>query len=265
MRFDKTAEINGISLRYETSGTGDPAILLLHGLGSDPGALRGTVASLSATFRVIVPIQRGHVPSGTVPPYTNDQLVDDALRLVEKLAISSLVAVGYSRGAQTALALAAERPDIVKGVVSLGGVSHADEATLQQDPALFASIERDGLDRFAENVARMLVSRKGLVTNPSLRDYAKLNMARHAPDTMIRLLRDYHAADIRPLLPKVKCPVVLVVGADDQMCSLRSQIELKARLEQCVVRVLPSVGHDYVGEAVAEVNALIAEFVAGLT
>lgn len=265
MRFEKKQQINGIPIYYELVGSDEPTLLLIHGLGSEPGLLRGTVNHFRTSWRVLVPMLRGHVPSGLDLPFSTEQVVDDLVKLTEALSIKRLVAVGFSRGAQIAFSLAALRPDLVEGVVSLGGMVRTTQARLDSAPSLYAMLESDGgLDRYAESFSGMLLSKATQATSPVLRAYGKMNMQRHDPEIMIELLKSSYATDIGPILSQVRCPTLLMIGADDQISDFRSQIEIKSRVKDCVVRVLPGVGHDYAGEAPTEINAIITEFLIGL-
>ena len=105
-----------------------PTVVLLHGLAGHAGEWRATVASLSASCRVVAFDQRGHGASTRSPAdMSRAAFVADAVAVIEQLGLAPAILVGQSLGAHTAFLTAAARPDIVRGLV-------VAEASPERDP-----------------------------------------------------------------------------------------------------------------------------------
>ena len=86
-----TATRNGITLYYETSGSG-PAIVLIHSFLCDGLLFTHQVAALERTHRVINIDLRGHGRSGpSKSPYTIYDLVDDVVAVLDAGGVASAI------------------------------------------------------------------------------------------------------------------------------------------------------------------------------
>ncbi len=108
------------TLAYEVTGSG-PLIVLLPGLGQLRSAYRHLVPELTARgFRTAALDLRGHGGSSVGwPAYGSDAMGPDVVALIEALGGPALL-VGNSYGAGPAVWAAAERPDLVAGLVLTG-------------------------------------------------------------------------------------------------------------------------------------------------
>ncbi len=111
-------------LRVLSGGSGDPLLLLLHGLGATGDVWAGWQPVLAERWpgRWLAPDLPGHGGSAPLPDYTFDALAAAVQPLVEPRT----VVLGHSLGGVVGLALAAQAP--VSRVVGLGiKVAWADE------------------------------------------------------------------------------------------------------------------------------------------
>jgi pimeloyl-ACP methyl ester carboxylesterase len=110
----------GGRIAYDLAGTG-PLVVCIPGMGELRSSYRFTVPALvQAGFRVATMDLRGHGDSdATFDRYDDVAAGEDALALVEHLG-GTAVLVGNSMGAGAAVWAAAERPDLVGGLVLVG-------------------------------------------------------------------------------------------------------------------------------------------------
>ena len=110
-------EVNGGRVACWDRGSG-PALLLIHGVGTDGELWAGDLAPLEDEVRVITYNRRGYDGSSESP---RDWRVhrDDAIALIETLDAAPVTVVGYSGGSIPALDLVLARPDLVASVVLL--------------------------------------------------------------------------------------------------------------------------------------------------
>ncbi len=118
--------VNGLSTYYEVHGEGEP-LLLMHGGFCTVEVLAALRAELSQHYRVYAPERRGHGRTADFEgPYNYERMAEDTIGYMEVLGLQSAHLVGFSDGANTALVVAIQRPDLVRTIVSMGGNFHCD-------------------------------------------------------------------------------------------------------------------------------------------
>src|SRR5262245_42645275 len=110
-------DLSGFQLHYDMRGEGEP-LLLLHGgmgIGND---WRLIFPSDPEGFQVIVPDLRGHGRSTTpTEMFTFRACASDIVRLLDRLKIDQVKAIGLSMGAKTLLHLSTAHAQRVKAMV----------------------------------------------------------------------------------------------------------------------------------------------------
>ena len=122
---------DGLTLHIAEDGpVQGPPVVLLHGITSSGGTWNWLVPQLADRYRVLRLDFRGHGRSGRLErPYDYPGYVSDAVAVCEQAAAGQpAVIVGHSLGGGAAVALAQQRPDLVRAVVL-------------EDPALAGSTE----------------------------------------------------------------------------------------------------------------------------
>lgn len=126
MPSERTLLHDGLTLRYRLWGEQGPAVIILHGLGSDSRQFEADAAVFAAAgYRVIVPDLRGHGRSDSPKPMTPDAMhvsvmADDILAVMAELKLSSAHFIGNSMGGVVALALMQKSQDSVLSLATFG-------------------------------------------------------------------------------------------------------------------------------------------------
>ncbi len=118
-----SAPVDGFSLAYDRSGTGEP-VILLHGWPGDRTDYRvlGPALALGSSCDVIVPDLRGfgesdkHV-AGPAAQYSPSAQARSVAGLIRELDLDPVLLAGYDVGSRVAQAVAAEYPDLVRALV----------------------------------------------------------------------------------------------------------------------------------------------------
>lgn len=108
-----------LTLHYEDTGEGMPALLFLHGWCDASTSWEDTVAALSASYRCVAPDMRGHGRS-SLPrdhAYFPEALAGDAVALCLSLGIEHPVIVGHSFGGFLAAEIARRFPGFARAIV----------------------------------------------------------------------------------------------------------------------------------------------------
>jgi pimeloyl-ACP methyl ester carboxylesterase len=109
--------LNGIKLYYETSGQGDP-LVLIHGGLTTIGQMQGWVQPLAKTRRVIAVEMQGHGHTAdTDRPMSFSTMGDDIAALLDFLKIAKADLAGHSFGGAVAIRAAIAHPDKVQRLV----------------------------------------------------------------------------------------------------------------------------------------------------
>ena len=114
---------NDVNLHYVVSGTGDP-IIMLHGNGEDLHVFDELAGALSRSYRVIRMDSRGHGKSilrAKIKELNFQQFCGDIFALMDAEKTGKAVLLGFSDGANAALAAAADSPDRICAVVAISG------------------------------------------------------------------------------------------------------------------------------------------------
>jgi pimeloyl-ACP methyl ester carboxylesterase len=110
---------DGVSLYYETYGTGSP-LLLVHGNGASIGTLAAQIEFFKTRYQVIAMDSRDHGRSGDGDgPLTYEKMTDDLAALVDHLKLGPVDVIGWSDGGIEALLLGIRHPGKVKKIVSM--------------------------------------------------------------------------------------------------------------------------------------------------
>ena len=140
--------VNGVRLAYEIHGIGEIPLVLVHGGFESRRTWDWVVPHLADSFRVLTYDLRGYGesewPSGQVG---SREHVADLVALIEHLDLSPAWVAGQSGGGNITLRLAAERPDLLRGIIAhepgLGSLLADDPTTapmLEGIPQLVAEV-----------------------------------------------------------------------------------------------------------------------------
>jgi len=226
-------------------GAGRPHLVLLHGWGMHPGVWGPFRAALDAHFSVHTPALPGHGDAPERPGWSPGDLAADWLA-----AHPGAYWLGWSLGAQVALAAAALEPARVRGLLLLGATPR-----FVQDPgwpcampaddfrAFRAQCRRDparALDRFLGLVARGGDDERGALRALRRRLGAAPRPARIA---LLEGLRVLEETDLRARLPALRAPTLWVTGEGDALTPPAAARQAARNQDGARVSFLPGAGH----------------------
>ena len=110
--------IGGVSLEVQDRGAGDISLIFLHYWGGTHRTWDKVAAELQSSCRTITYDMRGWGESGAArTDYSVTALADEAMSLIEHLALSRYVLVGHSMGGKVAQLIASGNPNGLLGLV----------------------------------------------------------------------------------------------------------------------------------------------------
>src|SRR3990170_7270264 len=221
---------NGIRLHYMEWGGDAPPAVLLHATGFLARLWEPIATELGARFHVYALDARGHGDSDKPPPagaYGWEGLAADLMGFLDALGLAGVPIVGHSSGAAGAVRLAALRPEYVSALVLV-------------EPTVFPPMPVEGSDARKEQLAsgaakRRMVwdSREELVDAyrerrafASWREDVLRLFAEHGTferedgrvelkcpgEIEAELYRNSLSPDVWDLLPRVRCPALVIRG-----------------------------------------------------
>jgi pimeloyl-ACP methyl ester carboxylesterase len=240
----------------------------VHGLGGALNTWIYNLPALAATHRVVAVDLPGFGASDH--PRTPMSIDDHAELLAafsERLALGLPVVVGHSMGGMITTALAARHPQSVSGLVLVsGGALRVSSMRLAMISALFGAFRGAG---HATGAPRLLVRSRTLrnvLLRPVFHDPGALAVwlvselvPAVPPAGVADALRAVARADVASHL--VRCPVLIVWGAEDRLVPVSYAKQLAATFADAALTVLPAVGHCAMLERPHAFNELLAEFV----
>jgi len=231
------AHIVGGELAYETVGTGRP-LVLLHAFPFDRRLWKG----LAVPGRtLILPDLRGFGESPLFHPFTVADLADDVASLLDALGLGRAAVGGMSWGGYVALAFARRHRGRLEGLVLADTKAGPDTPEARQGRDQMAALVRaQGVPAYLDQQLPRLLS--PAATDP-VRNQARVlgNQSADAVIAGLEALRD--RPDRRPELPDIRCPTLIVVGAED---GLTPPTEARAMAESIAgarLVELPGAGH----------------------
>src|SRR5260370_15883049 len=208
---------NGIPANYQLDGPdGAPWLILSNSLATNLTMWDEQVRGRGRAFRVLRYDQRGH--GGTEASrgrYTFEQLIADALALMDALAIKRAHFAGLSMGCATALGLALQHPDRLEKVIVCDSPCQSTPTSSQQSEARIVLAQKQGMDALVEATITRWFPPEVLQANPPHVDKVR-QMIRTTPGEgfigCAAALADHNYATA---VATVTRPVLFLVGEQD--------------------------------------------------
>ena len=225
---------DGVKIYYEVHGSG-PSLILTHGYSSTSAMWNEQIEALSKQHQLILWDMRGHGQSdypGDPAAYSEALTVADIAALLDEVGAARAIVGGLSLGGYMSLAFYRAHPERVSALLIIDtgpGFKKDDarEAWNQRARATADRFEREGLD--------VLKSASRERSTVSHRDASGLARAARGMLTQ----RD---AKVMELLPEIKVPALIVVGADDTPFLAASDY-MAAKIPGAQKVVIPGAGH----------------------
>jgi pimeloyl-ACP methyl ester carboxylesterase len=253
--------VDGVRLHVLEAGSPEaPPVVLVHGNGAmaEDFAASGLMAALAGRFRVVAIDRPGFGFSARPAGHAWTARAQAALlgRALDALGVRPAVVYGHSWGAMVALALAADRPGLVRALVLGGGYFHP---TLRLDVPLVAVAALPGLGAVLRHTVlpALAWALRGaalrLVFAPapvSARFRARFPLALTVRPGQLRAVAEdswlmlRSAGELAPLHHSVLVPATVMAGAGDRLVDpQRQSARLAGRLPRARLVLLPGVGH----------------------
>ncbi len=241
-------EVNGIELKWEETGEGEPLLWLHGGLGSGAD-WRHIFKESPAGYRLIAPDLRGHGgstnPSGS---FTFRQCAQDVLALLRHLRVPRVKAIGLSGGGITLLHMATAEPAAVEAMVIVSAPPYF--------PAEARAIQRNFSESMLGDADMVRMRERHIHGEPQIRQLFSI----------VRGLADSYD-DVNftpPYLGTITADTLIVFGDRDPLYPVSLAFDLQKAIPRSYLWVVPNGGHGPVfGKAAAHFSSTALAFLGG--
>jgi 3-oxoadipate enol-lactonase len=233
-------------------------LLLIHGSGMSARSWTEQLQSLGPAVRVVAIDLPGHGESTPTSEATVESYADAACRLLDALGTGSVFVAGHSLGGGVALALAARRPDRVKGLVLISSC-----AKLPQNNGALEAF----LGFLPAQVRRLFVfstAKKVLFPVGASRRAVRLtlkDLRSCPPETLRKDIAAAKAMDLEAAAHSLRVPAVILCGTRDKLTPVALSQRLSELIPGSRLQLVEAAGHMLPLEAPERVSAEIGAFV----
>lgn len=261
---------DGTRIWFRKTGSGPP-LLHIHGSAFGHANFARLTPHMTSGFEVIDFDLPGYGESQCPTPITG---FDDLARLLRKL----VPALGYSKvhihgtsfGAMIGLTLAATYPEVVDRLVLSCFLARYDAAARMMRATWKRAAREIGMDAVADLTSVAGFARGFYEQAWAQEQLASMRIAfsRTRPEAFCAGTEMIERTDLSPLVERVRVPVLLLAGAEDNMTPFSPAAsgfgfeQIRARLPTARCEVLQGCGHYLVLEQPEAAAALIRRFLA---
>ena len=249
---------DGVSIRYDDLGAGDPALVFVHGWSCDRSYWAEQIEHFAQSHRVVNIDLAGHGESGldrTV--WTMQAFGEDVSAVVNALDLNNFVLVGHSMGGKVIVEAARQLGDRVIGVVGVdtfhGG---GRETPREQQEEVFEQLAEDQAGFIATFVDRTFVEQ----SDPAIKEWVKADMAAAPYASAVGARQASGNYDATPAVASLNVPFVLI-NSDFLPTDVA---HLEANAEQFLFLEMSEVGHFLMMEDPETFNALLSAVLADI-
>ena len=264
--------LSSAELAYVDRGAGTP-VVLLHGFPLDHTMWSAQIDALTGRCRVIAPDLRGFGQSslGNADPehgVSMERYADDLAELLDALAIREpIVLVGFSMGGYIAWQFVRKYASRLRALVQCDTRAAADTEEARAVRLKMAdNIFEWGAARVAEIMGPKLLAAQTIESKPDIVEAIRRIVSRTSPAAIAAAQRGMAArADMTSVLPTIRVPTLIVVGAEDGLSPPQEMRTIAAAIPNSEFAEIPAAGHMTTMENAAAVNETVVRFVEGVS
>jgi pimeloyl-ACP methyl ester carboxylesterase len=212
---------------------------------------------LSTDWRTIAYDHRGS--GATVAPVesiTFERLVEDVFVVMDAYKVEKCVLAAESAGALTAFGAALKHPERITGLVIVDGHYHGQ---LEQNDPFLAGLK----SYYPQTLERFVQACVPEPESEHIKRWGLLLLKRATPEAAIALYQMANSLDLRPQLPKLNVPTLIIHGEADVIVLPEEAQWLAQTLPNARLVMLPGAGHVPTMTRSQQVADAIGDYFAG--
>lgn len=263
------AFVNGTKIFYDVDGKQvvwdeekkcmkeKPVCFILHGRPGGDHYIYGELFHwLSEYMQLIFVDYRGNGRSGRdgdASKYTIKQNVEDLEALRKSLGLDKIVVMGQSYGGIMSQAYATTYPDSVCALILMSAVptgetfaKASEQLNIRGTPEMkdfFVNVLMAGKIKTPEDARQYLITFAPLYTLYGKERYAE-EVDRCILNHELLASPELYSFNFLPVLHKINCPVLLIGGEEDWICTIDQTYQIRERIKDCTTVVIKNSGHE---------------------
>jgi 3-oxoadipate enol-lactonase len=219
------------------------AVVFSNSLGTDLRVWDRVVSLLPAGLRIIRDDKRGHGLSDCPPRGTwgMGDHVADAIAVLDSLGAKNSVFIGLSVGGMIAQGLAAERPDLVRGMVLSN--TAAKIGTPDMWEGRIAEIEKGGIAALSEPILERWFSKKFRREDQAELALWRNMLTRTTLDGYVGTCKAIADTDLRESTSRLRLPTLALCGDEDGSTPPDLVRETAEMIPGAEFHLIPGAGH----------------------
>jgi 3-oxoadipate enol-lactonase len=235
---------NGITFNYEVEGAQDgPWLVLSNSLATNLHMWDPQVAALKDKFRILRYDQRGHgrteAPDGR---YTFDQLIADAIGLMDAVGIRRAHWCGVSMGGATGMGAVQKHPDRFDRLAICDTPGQSTPQTAQQWEERIASAQKGGMPAQLDSTINRWFPPETVKANPKHLDVLRRMILETPVNGFVGCSAALANHDFRPGMAQVKNRILYICGEKDGH-NAAAMRKMNAEMPASKYVELPGAGH----------------------
>ncbi len=253
---------NDIHVNYKMTGKeGAPVVMLSHSLGSSLVMWNPQTEALEPHYRVLRYDIRGHgrsdAPAGA---YTLDQLGDDAIGLLDALAIELVHWVGLSLGGMIGQCLALNHADRLQSLVLCDTAAIIPKDTQPMRSERINTARKKGMEALVQSTLERWFTPPYLSQNPPEVELIREHFLATPVAGYTGCSEAILGLNYLERLPEIKIPTMIIVGEEDLGTPVAASEAMHKRISNSRLVVLPSAAHLSNIEQAEAFNSVLLRF-----
>ena len=248
---------------YESFGSGERAIALVHGLGLNRHSWQWQVPALAATHRVITYDLHGHGDS-SVPPRTPSLslFAEQLAELLDHLGIARASVFGFSLGGMIARRFAMDHGGRLDALGILHSAHARDTAAHEAIQARVVQAAREGPAATVEAALQRWFTDGFRASHPQMMDEVRRWILANRKDIYAPIYQVLVNGVTELVAPKppITAPTLVMTGEEDHGNSPAMSRAIAAEIAGSELVILPGLRHMALAEAPELFNAKLLHF-----
>lgn len=258
------ALVGGRQVHYlEWGGCSEPPIVCLHGGGQTAYMFEDLGDGLSPGHHILAPDLPGHGDSDPIEDiFGADSMARTVPGLLDEFRMGRAVFIGASLGGLTSVCFAADHPEMCRAIVLIDIGHRVEPEGVRRIVDFMARHESFGsLEEAAAEIAVYLPGRRevrpeSLTRNLRLRDDGRWEWKHGFGEQIRQLPSEDHPAEnidrllapVREAAPRLRCPVLILRGANSDVLSEEGAGEISDLIPDARLGVIAKAGHLAAGD-----------------
>jgi pimeloyl-ACP methyl ester carboxylesterase len=244
---------DGVQIEYRIYGSGEPAVVLIHGWSCDANYWNAQIAPLKAHYTVIAVDLAGHGASGkNRSDWSMANYGEDVAAVVRQLPNHQVVMVGHSMGGTVALEATRRIGDRVIGIIAVDALKSIGQPPMppKQIETRVGAFRANFVGETRKFVTESLFPKNA---NQPFIDKVAYDMSLEPPEVGVASMQALLSTDLAPVVADIHVPV-LAINSDLEPTD---EARIRKSLPDFKAEVIPHTSHFLMMDDVQRFNPVL--------